>query len=107
MKGVLDVYLGRKLAGRLTQDEHGLTTFGYDTGWLAAPDAVPLSHSMLLRSGVFGRNECGAFFAGVLPESGKRNLVARNLVRIFSPGVLRIFAKCGNLSILLMDLVKQ
>jgi serine/threonine-protein kinase HipA len=79
MKGVLDVYLGRKLAGRLTQDEHGLTTFGYDTGWLAAPDAVPLSHSMLLRSGVFGRNECGAFFAGVLPESGKRNLVARNL----------------------------
>ena len=79
MKGVLDVYLGRRLAGRLTQDEHGLTTFGYDAGWLAAPDAVPLSHSMLLRSGVFGRNECGAFFAGVLPESGKRNLVARNL----------------------------
>jgi hypothetical protein len=29
MKGVLDVYLGRRLAGRLTQDEHGLTTFGY------------------------------------------------------------------------------
>ena len=79
MKGVLDVYLGRRLAGRLTQDEHGLTTFGYDAGWLAAPDAVPLSHSMLLRSGVFGRNECGAFFAGVLPESGKRSLVARNL----------------------------
>ena len=79
MKGVLDVYLGRRLAGRLTQDEHGLTTFGYDAGWLAAPDAVPLSHSMLLRSGVFGRNECRAFFAGVLPESGKRSLVARNL----------------------------
>jgi len=79
MKGVLDVYLGRRLAGRLTQDEHGLTTFGYDAGWLAAPDAVPLSHSMPLRSGVFGRNECGAFFAGVLPESGKRSLVARNL----------------------------
>ena len=79
MKGVLDVYLGRRLAGRLTQDEHGLTTFAYDAGWLAAPDAVPLSHSMLLRSGVFGRNECGAFFAGVLPESGKRSLVARNL----------------------------
>jgi serine/threonine-protein kinase HipA len=34
---------------------------------------------MPLRSGVFGRNECGAFFAGVLPESGKRSLVARNL----------------------------
>jgi serine/threonine-protein kinase HipA len=34
---------------------------------------------MPLRSGVFSRNECGAFFAGVLPESGKRSLVARNL----------------------------
>lgn len=79
MKGVLDVYLGRGLAGRLTQDGHGLMTFEYDAGWLAAPDAVPLSHSMSLRSGVFSRNECGAFFAGVLPESGKRNLVARNL----------------------------
>ncbi|MEY4776742.1 MAG: hypothetical protein RL759_1255 [Verrucomicrobiota bacterium] len=79
MKGVLDVYLCRRLAGRLTQDEHGLTTFVYDAGWLAAPDAVPLSHSMPLRSEVFGRNECGAFFAGVLPESGKRSLIARNL----------------------------
>ena len=79
MKGVLDVYLGRRLAGRLTQDEHGLTTFGYDAEWLATSDAVPLSHSMPLRSGVFGRNECRAFFAGVLPESGKRSLVARNL----------------------------
>ena len=79
MKGVLDVYLGRRLAGRLTQDEHGLTTFAYDAGWLATPDAVPLSHSMPLRSEVFGRNECGAFFAGVLPESGKRSLIARNL----------------------------
>lgn len=79
MKGVLDVYLGRRLAGRLTQDEHGLTTFAYDAEWLATSDAVPLSHSMPLRSGVFGRNECGAFFAGVLPESGKRSLVARNL----------------------------
>ncbi len=79
MKGVLDVYLGRRLAGRLTPDEHGLTTFAYDAEWLAAPDAVPLSHSMPLHSGVFGRNECRAFFAGVLPESGKRSLVARNL----------------------------
>lgn len=79
MKGILNVFLGRKLAGRLTQDEHGLTTFGYDAGWLAAPDAVPLSHSMPLRPEEFGRNECGAFFAGVLPESGKRNLIARNL----------------------------
>jgi len=79
MKRVLDVYLGRGLAGRLTQDGHGLVSFEYDPKWLAAPGSAPLSHSMPLRSGPFTRNECGAFFAGVLPESGKRSLVARNL----------------------------
>lgn len=79
MKRVLDVYLGRGLAGRLTQDEHGLVFFEYEAKWLAAPEATPLSHSLPLRSGPFTRNECAAFFAGVLPESSKRGLIARNL----------------------------
>lgn len=79
MKGSLDVYLAGGLVGRLSQDAHGLMTFVYDPAWLDTPGAAPLSHSLPLRAAVFGRNECRAFFAGVLPESRHRALIARNL----------------------------
>lgn len=46
MLRVLDVYLHRRPAGQLIQDEHGQMTFRYASSWLGAPDAVPMSHSL-------------------------------------------------------------
>ncbi len=79
MPGTLDVYLHRDLVGHLTQDAQGELAFIYAQSWLEDPAAIPLSHSLLLRAKPFSRKECRGFFAGVLPEEGTRELVARNL----------------------------
>jgi serine/threonine-protein kinase HipA len=79
MPRTLDVYLRRKFVGRLIQDENGQLAFFYAEGWLNNPDAVPLSHSLPLRKEKFSRNECRGFFAGVLPDESKREIIAKNL----------------------------
>jgi len=79
MTGTLDVYLHNILVGHLIQDEHGQTLFEYNHDWLKNPDAIPLSMSLPLTEGRFGEKYCKPFFAGVLPETGKRALIARNL----------------------------
>ena len=79
MKRKLDVYLHRHLVGNLVQDEHGQITFGYAEPWLNDPTAIPLSHSLPITKKHFNRNECRGFFAGVLPEESKREIVAKNL----------------------------
>lgn len=75
----LDVYLHRELAGYLIQDEHGDMVFDYAPSWLKSADARPLSRSLPLRAERFSRKECSGFFAGILPEEGKRKLIAKNL----------------------------
>lgn len=79
MPRTLDVYLHRNLAGRLIQDDQGLIEFYYDEGWLNQSAAVPLSHSLPLKAGRFNRNACRGFFAGILPDENKREIIARNL----------------------------
>src|ERR1700678_958366 len=79
MKRKLDVYLHRHLVGNLVQDEHGQITFDYAETWLKHPAAIALSHSLPLTKKHFNRNECRGFFAGVLPEESKREIVAKNL----------------------------
>ena len=79
MTRTLDVYLHSVLAGHLIQDDHGDMVFDYAEGWLANPSAIPLSHSLPLRKERFKRNECRGFFGGILPEEGKREIIARNL----------------------------
>lgn len=79
MPRTLDVYLRRKFVGRLIQDENGQLAFLYAGGWLNNPNAVPLSHSLPLRKEKFNRNECRGFFAGVLPDESKREIIAKNL----------------------------
>ena len=79
MARTLDVYLDRNLIGHFTQDDHGDTQFRYLDAWLQNANAIPLSHSLPLRSDAFIRRECRAFFAGILPEAEKRLLVAQNL----------------------------
>ncbi len=75
----LDVYLQQERVGQLIQDQHAQMLFQYSKDWLSKPNAVPVSHSLPLREKRFNRNECRGFFAGILPEEGKREIIARNL----------------------------
>ncbi len=79
MPRTLDVYLHRHLIGKLVQDNHGHMVFDYVESWLTNPTAIPLSQSLPLTKKHFTRNDCRGFFAGVLPDESKREIIARNL----------------------------
>jgi serine/threonine-protein kinase HipA len=79
MKRKLDVYLHHHLIGNLVQDEHGQMMFDYAEAWLKNPAALALSRSLPLTKKHFNRNDCRGFFAGILPEESKREIVAHNL----------------------------
>lgn len=79
MARTLDVYLHNELVGHLVQDDGGQMVFDYAESWLQKPGATPLSQSLPLRRERFKRNECRGFFAGILPEESKREIIARNL----------------------------
>lgn len=79
MAKTLDVYLFRNLVGHLVQDDDGQMVFNYAESWTKTPNACPLSHSLPLRPERFTRKECRGFFAGILPEENKRDIIARNL----------------------------
>ena len=79
MTKTLDVYLHSGLAGHLVQDDHGQMKFEYAEEWLANTNAIPLSHSLPLRSEPYAERDCRGFFGGLLPEEHKRVLIARNL----------------------------
>lgn len=75
----LDVYLADRLVGQLVQEDTGQLQFAYDSEWLRAADARPISRSLPLRAEPFGHRECRPFFSGLLPEAEKREAVARVL----------------------------
>lgn len=77
MPRILDVYLGKSLAGHFTQDDSGSLRFRYTTEWLATERAMALSRSLPLRAEEYNRAECRPFFAGLLPEDEGRELIAR------------------------------
>lgn len=79
MAKTLDVYLHDELVGHLIQDEGGQIVFEYVQNWLDRPGATALSVSLPLKRERFSRNESRGFFAGILPEEGKREIIARNL----------------------------
>lgn len=79
MARALDVYLHGHLIGKLVQDDHGKMVFDYVESWLSNPAAIPLSQSLPLAKKHFNRNDCRAFFAGILPDENKRQIIARNL----------------------------
>jgi len=76
---MLDVYLHKACVGHLLQDENGDMAYRYAKTWLENPAAIPLSRSLPLREDSFSRRECRGFFAGILPEEAKREIIARNL----------------------------
>lgn len=75
----LEVYFGQRLVGTLVQDDSGQLRFTYHETWLADPTSVPISQSLPLKPEPFGHRETRPFFAGLLPEAEKRELVARAL----------------------------
>ena len=79
MARTLDVYLHNELVGHLIQDDEGQMVFDYAESWLQKTNATPLSQSLPLRRERFRRNECRGFFAGILPDESKREIIARNL----------------------------
>jgi len=79
MARTLDVYLHNEFVGHLIQDDGGQMVFDYDERWLKKSNATPLSQSLPLRRERFKRSECRGFFAGILPDESKREIVARNL----------------------------
>jgi len=79
MARTLDVYLHQELAGQLIQDDGGQMVFDYAESWLSNPDTIPLSYSLPLHKEQFNHIECRGFFAGILPEEDKRNIIAKNL----------------------------
>ena len=79
MSRILDVYLHTHYIGQLIQNEQGDMAFDYTESWLESLHAIPLSHSLPLRKEPFDRIQCRGFFAGILPEESKRQIVARNL----------------------------
>src|SRR5260370_36594348 len=79
MARTLDVYLHNNLVGHLVQEGGGQMLFSYVEGWRDRPGATPLSQSLPLRKKRFNRKECRGFFAGILPEESKREIIARNL----------------------------
>ena len=79
MPRTLDVYLHDDFVGNLIQDDGGQMVFDYAQSWLDRPGTTALSQSLPLRKERFTRNECRGFFGGILPEEGKREIIARNL----------------------------
>lgn len=79
MSRALDVYLNNQLAGGLVQDNSGQLIFSYVTEYLHSKDAIPLSQSLPLGTTIFKNKSCRPFFAGILPESSIREIIAKNL----------------------------
>jgi len=74
----LTVWLFGQQVGTLAQVD-GHLGFGYAPEWLSNPNAVPLSQSLPLQAEPFDDRASRPFFAGLLPEGGKRKLVAQAL----------------------------
>ncbi|MYE80570.1 MAG: type II toxin-antitoxin system HipA family toxin [Gammaproteobacteria bacterium] len=79
MAGVLQVWWDGELVGRLTQDRGGDLGFAYDADWVRRPEAQALSASLPKREQRYRRRACRPFFAGLLPDEGQREAVARVL----------------------------
>jgi len=65
----LDVWLGDRLAGRLTADDGGLR-FDYDADYRDSSDATPLSMSLPLTRDQHASAAVTGFFEALLPEHG-------------------------------------
>jgi serine/threonine-protein kinase HipA len=75
----LSVWWDGRIAGTLTRDQHGDMGFVYNTDWLTDTTARPISAALPKRADPYDRRAARYFFAGLLPEEGPREAVARAL----------------------------
>ena len=76
----LNVWNGQRLVGNLRRNSFGYISFRYDPEWLSG-GGFSISQSLPLNAEEFTAEEAVAhrFFANLLPESGFRELVVRDL----------------------------
>ena len=74
----LEVWLSGVRVGTLSQLQ-GRLGFSYAVAWLASGGASALSQSLPLGDQAFDDGAARPFFAGLLPEGGKRQLIAQTL----------------------------
>lgn len=79
MTRALTVWWDDAPVGALRLDENGDLAFAYDAGWLADDRCPAISLSLPKQGAPFGRARTRPFFAGLLPEEGPRQAVARIL----------------------------
>jgi serine/threonine-protein kinase HipA len=65
----LHVWIDGARVGVVTRDTSGRLQFTYDPGWLARPDATPLSLSMHLRPTPYPDDTVGPYLWGLLPDN--------------------------------------
>ena len=75
----LDVFWERRQVGRYCRLADGSECFAYDSDYLERNDAMPISHSLPLRSEPYGKRQLRPFFAGLLPEESQRERIASYL----------------------------
>lgn len=77
----LQAYIDRRRVGTLT-DSDGVWSFAYDGGWLADPDAYPLSPALKLQAEPHRDSSSVRtvqwYFDNLLPEEGARALLAKD-----------------------------
>lgn len=78
MVKTLEVWLAGAHVGTLSQVQ-GRLGFSYAAAWLGSNEALSLSQSLPLGEQPFDDTASRPFFAGLLPEGGKRRLVAQAL----------------------------
>lgn len=79
MRAALSVWWRDRIAGEFLLDDNGDTGFIYETSWVTDPDCPPISAWLPKQMEAFGRSRARPFFAGLLPEAGILDRVARNL----------------------------
>ncbi len=79
MMRALDIWWAGRIAGQLTQDQHGELGFAYAAEWLADAGTPALSASLPKRAEAYSRRECRPFFGGLLPEGSQRDAAAQAL----------------------------
>ena len=68
----LDIWWGGRIAGQLTQNQHGELGFAYAAEWVADERTLALSASLPKRLAPYSRAKCRPFFGGLLPDEGQR-----------------------------------
>ena len=75
----LSVWWDGRVTGTLTRNQHGDMGFDYHPDWLADPTTRAISAALPKRAEPYDRRAARYFFAGLLPEEGPREAVARAL----------------------------